>query len=932
LHHKRFYFSDGFVRKLVEITEGMISSEVFEKVLSMLESEASKYYFTSSSEANLLRIFSSIYDRTFFFQEISKYPHHGEIIIAIAASSNYLTDIVVLTPEYLYQIFDQAYLLKDYNYAEIEKEVFEGANRFKSLYGKINYLRQVKKRFILKIGLTDILRLKDLISVTQQLSYLAKAINAKLFATCYNEILNKYKIENINHKYCMCSLGKLGGNELNYSSDVDLILFYDFNETINGIHKDYHEILSEAVQLFIKSSTEISAHGNIYRIDFRLRPDGKYSPLCKTLTDYIKYYETRGEDWEKQMLIKLDFICGDRMLYKQFNDFAQSYIYSSSLSSSVKEKIRQMKLNIERHNCEKENIKVFSGGIRDIEFSIQALQMLNEKKIKSLQSGNSLETIDRLFEKNLLKKNEKKIFTEAYIFYRKIEHFLQLMNNTQTHLIPEDKDLLNKLVNYTKSGTLKLFRERINSYRKGVRNIYNEILSSKEDDAEDILFTGVKFKDVTNAKKNLTFLQSGAGIFEKKEFDSRTIETYSKIEPQLIKNIVSSSDPDKILENLAKIIRNSKFPSIWYSEFANQKFLENFLILCSKSQKTIDLLSTNSSLEEFYLSRKVFIKNPVDTIEDFSLNEIILLTSVQFALGLMDAFCVAQLLSLSVENKLKNNYRTANLSYTFFVGGLGSFGCSTMNFSSDIDLIIVADDVDENPNIQKDFQKFISNLREELKPFEMDLRLRPEGKSSPLIRDIKNYKEYLQKRARVWEFQSLLKLRFICGNEALFNKFLKTLFEQMKILDSSSIRNEIRSMYSSIQRQTTPLSHGEFNIKKENGGIITIDFILQSLCLSDYPLYEKTNGKSLLRILSSLKKKFNETEFKTLDSNLKFLKRLELSVQNIFNTSNAIIPALIEKKNLLAVSLGIKNHSELNKKISEVRKSNIKLLEKYLGK
>ena len=213
----------------------------------------------------------------------------------------------------------------------------------------------------------------ELTSITEQLSFLAKAINAKLFEICYRELLNRYNLQALNQKYCICALGKLGGNELNYSSDVDLILFYDFNEMVAGTNKEYHELLSEAAHLFIKSSTDVTDRGYIYRVDFRLRPDGKYSPLCKTLGDYIKYYETRGESWERQMLIKLDYLCGDEELYYQFNTFIQPYVYPSSFSFSIKDKIKQMKLNIERQYIEKENVKTFTGGIRDIEFAVQGI-------------------------------------------------------------------------------------------------------------------------------------------------------------------------------------------------------------------------------------------------------------------------------------------------------------------------------------------------------------------------------------------------------------------------------------------------------------------------------------------------------------------------------------------------------------------------------
>ena len=315
---QNFHFSDSFIKKFVELSEGLLTSELFENIASQLEAEAGKYFFNSVSEVNLLRIFSAIYDKSFFFRELPALPHHGEIVVAIAASSNYLSDIVVRNPEYLYQIFDQDYLSREIRLEEIEKEVREGVRKFKSLSSRLTFLRQFKKRIILKIGTNDILHFDDLLSTTRQLSFLANVLNENLFEICYEDVLAKYNITRPRNKYSLCSLGKLGGGELNYSSDVDLILFYDSNSQLESINKDFHEILSETVQLFSKSSTEITSNGYIYRTDFRLRPDGKYSPLCKALNDYIKYYEARGEDWERQMLIKLGFIGGDKDLYNQF--------------------------------------------------------------------------------------------------------------------------------------------------------------------------------------------------------------------------------------------------------------------------------------------------------------------------------------------------------------------------------------------------------------------------------------------------------------------------------------------------------------------------------------------------------------------------------------------------------------------------------------
>ena len=929
MHGKKFHFSAAFAKKLFELTEGTIPSSLFEKILSRHESETSKFYFTSSSEANLIRIFSSIYDPAFFFQEISKFPHHGEILIAISASSNYLTDIVVRNPEYLYQIFDQEYLSKKLGYDSIRNEV-DGAERFKSFNSKLNFLRQIKKRFILKIGLSDILGLDELTSITEQLSFLAKAINAKLFEICYRELLNRYNLQALNQKYCICALGKLGGNELNYSSDVDLILFYDFNEMVAGTNKEYHELLSEAAHLFIKSSTDVTDRGYIYRVDFRLRPDGKYSPLCKTLGDYIKYYETRGESWERQMLIKLDYLCGDEELYYQFNTFIQPYVYPSSFSFSIKDKIKQMKLNIERQYIEKENVKTFTGGIRDIEFAVQALQLINGGKTKSLRTGNTLKAISTLTEQKLLKTNECNILSGAYIFYRRIEHFLQLMNDTQTHIITENKELLNKLVVFLKMRSVEDFQEKLKTHRFKVRAIYESILSARKNINENI-FTKAIFRNPLKAERNFAYLRNGVGLVGMKEFDTRTIELFGFLEPLLVKHLKKTFDPDKTLDNLVKVIRSSKFPSMWFNEFTNDKFFKNFMDICAHSQKAIDIISASGSSEEFFLSRKVFIKHP-EYLTEYSTTEIVLSLSVQYALGLISGKKLSETLSDFISEKIKSFFDDLQPNYKFFVAGLGSYGAMNMSFTSDIDLIIVADEVETHPDIQKDFQDFLTKAKEILKPFEIDFKLRPEGKNSPLVWGITNYEKYLHKRARVWEFQSLLKLDYVYGDKKLYTDFHKIVLNCFEMSSPQKTREEILKMYSSIQKQAVRVEGSGFNIKKDRGGLLTIDFVLQAVCLGNQKIFKKCLGMNFHKLFSSLKTEIENLDLIILRNNFNFLRQTELAIQNIFNSSNTRLPSSVEERSIIANFLKMKSVEEFEKQITNTIKSNNSLYEKYVGK
>ncbi|MFZ5946877.1 MAG: hypothetical protein ACOYU5_02800, partial [Stygiobacter sp.] len=916
LKKEKFHFSEKLIDDLILKTERMIDEKSFNSVIDVLENEAGKFYFDSNALANFYRVLNSIFDVSTFLKEIVHYPHHAEIIMAIVSSSNYLTDIVVQNPEYLYQIFDDDYLRKIFSLDELENELKTTIDKFKNFDTKIRLIRQFKKRYILKIGLQDILQIHDLKTRTHELSILAKTIISILFDLCYNEILIRNRIKNIKNKFSICALGKLGGDELNYSSDVDLIIFYDKNTSFKNCNKDYHEILTEAIQTFINVATQISSNGFIYRIDFRLRPDGKYSPLCKEMNDYIKYYETRGEDWEKQMLIKLSFISGDINLYNQFKSFVNSYVYHSIVSESIKEKIKKMKLNIEKNNLE-DDVKTFEGGIRDIEFSVQALQLLNGNKISSLKNGNTLDVLDVLLNNKLLTQNEYKNFKDAYIFYRKIEHFLQLMNDTQTHRLPEDFDTQMRLSKYLVLKNYDDFKEKIEYKRKIVRKIYNSILSStnKENIVEEI-----KFNNRSKAENNLSFLKTGKGIIGRKEFDSHTIASFEKIETQLYKYLQKSDNPDVVLENFTKVIRFSNYPSIWFNEFKNEIFFEQFLSICNFSQKAIGMLITSKTAGELLLSRKVFIKNYNDEIKILSIKELIFILSIQHALHLIDNVKFSEVLSDYLNYYIDKNFTLFFNNKNLFIAALGSFGAKTISFNSDIDLIVVADKIDDDYKTENEIQIFLQKLKDELKPFEIDFRLRPEGKKSQLVWDIENYQKYLNQRAKVWEFQSLCKLNFISGNKNLFNKFLNVIVTSLEKFSESEIKSEIKAMHSNLTKDNR-----ERTIKNIYGGLNTIDFLFQFFILKEKK-QKLFNGNYLQTIKNFAQR---NKDVKTLLKNYKFLKEIEITYQNLFESNSSLIELSEQKQKRVSKYLQIENDKVFNEKIQQIINTNIEIYNKY---
>ncbi len=920
--------SNDIILKLEEISAGFLPEKIFNEFLDLIKKEIAGKFFTPSSEANFIRIILGMFDKSSFINDCVKYPHYVEVLIAISINSNYLTDILVRNPEYFYWIVNPSNLNRKFDEDIFKKSLNQNINSYKSLTAKLNFLRSQKRKEILRIGAKDILGIADLKTVTEELSILARNITSVLFEICCKEISLKYNITISENSYCLIALGKLGGNELNYSSDIDLIIFYDDNAKVNS-KKEFSEILIETIYLFIEGATAVTPLGYIFRVDFRLRPDGRTAPLTRSLQSYLNYYESRGEDWERQMLLKASFVCGGKNLYKQFHDYLQPFIYPSSFSVSPTEQIRKMKFNIEKYLRDEENIKLQSGGIRDIEFSVQALQLINGGRIKEVRVNNTLEAIISLQAKKLISEAESNSLSSAYSFYRKVEHYLQLMNDTQTHSVPSNGEILEKLSSYLNYKSSKEFKDFVAASRNKVKIIYESIIGKRSGlEIKENKIVNIKFENQNKAEKDFIYLSEGKGLLGQKEFDKNTIEGFAKIEPALIKYLGNSLQPDLVLQNFVRVIRNITFPSIWYNEFLDEKFFISFLHLCEYSQKSIDLFAEDSDLHEYFLTRKVFQKITNETLLKISLKKLLFTLSMQFAIGLISgdklSATLCKFFYLKIKNISNNNFTNED-SKQIFIAGMGSFSVSEMTFSSDIDLIFGAGNLSRIKDAEKKFQNLLQNLKKEFKPFDVDCRLRPEGKSSQLAWELESYKKYLQNRARVWEFQAFSKMNFILGNKKSYDSLTKYLYEQIKIIDTELVRKEMLDMRKKLY---PPSISNNFYVKKSRGGIGDIEFIVQFLLLTNKELFKKELGKGNTKGLSDLNSKFPELiDFEKLKQNYLFLKKLKITNQNIFNISSSFISKDAKKNNIIAKQFGFSSSEEFTKKLNEIIKQNINFYE-----
>jgi len=908
--------SQEFIDKFFQLASGKIDSEKIELFLTKIESRLNKFYFTYSSEINLLRLLDNQFHLNLFVSDLLKYEHYIDLILTIVTYSNYLTDIIVKHPNYFYFICNGSATLSgkiNKYYSERIKNIDLTKISFNS---KINSLRNFKKQEILRLGILDYFYNENIIRITKSLSQLANQICNFLFLLCIKEIKNKYKINKLPN-YCLISLGKLGGEELNYSSDIDLILFTEYNLQISN-NLNTNKVYEEVVKLFINKSSEISPQGDLYRIDFRLRPYGRNSELVNTLSEYLYYYEHQSEFWERQMLIKSSFVSGSKKLFNKFYEYIQNLIYPKTFFSSPVDKLKYIKNSIEIRLKDEVNIKLSSGGIRDIEFSVQALQIFNGGKDKELREKNTLKALNKLFKKKLITKDEFKSLKSNYILFRKIEHFLQLMNNLQTHHIPDNGEILEKLSFFLEYKSSLAFKEDIENKRKFNSSFFNQIISS---DKTDNLFDKINFKERKKAISNYIFLSTGVSTVHSKKFDEYTINSFNQISNHILNYLSNSKNPDKTLDNFVRIIKSYSIPQYWYDLFKDIKFLNITLEICDKYKFLLNCLLENESVRDYYISRNAFVK-----INESSLIEFIPLlfkfsSSLQFITGIIDLKKFFELntkfYSKNILHLIEKDPRIKTYVKDLVVLGFGSFATEEMNLFSDIDLIFVSNNIEKFIDAQYDFQNLLNKIKSELN-IEVDCRLRPEGRSSQLVWNFDDLINYIEKRARIWELLSYSKSMLIAGDKHYFDLIIKKLSQRILMLDNEVIKKELLEMRNKLVGSSEYL----VNLKKVSGGLIDIAFIIgyyYLLNLNNLPYYSNSTIERINYLIE------HNNQFREIENNFILLKKFEIYYQIVSSSKSVKIDFEDENFFILSEIFEKKSINELQDLFKKVFQSNIRI-------
>ncbi len=935
---------------LLESLKSKIPLSIFEQFISEIAA-------TSVPDFTLLNCEKII--STFNSFDLNKSEY--KILIKIASFSPFLVNIILKNNNYFFQLFENNNLNKVKSKSDFFYELEKMCNNCRNISEFKKLLRKYKQKEFLRIGVQDICKIMSVEKIMFQLSELAA-----VFLDFSIKWLCKNNFKNITQDTIIVfGMGKLAGRELNFSSDIDLVYFY------NNENKRFHQIYIHFFETLTKLINDITEDGFVFRVDLRLRPDGINGPIAMNIENAIFYYENFGRLWERGVLLKATPIAGNIKEGEKLLDNLKSFIYRRHLDFRVTEEIFQMKQKINQSIKQEDslnNIKLGIGGIREIEFIIQAIQLVFGGKYIDIREKNSLHFLKIIKKYNFLDNEDIDFLIFSYKFLRNLEHKIQIIYEKQTHSLPKNELELKVIADYFGFKKVEPFLDYQFSIRKKVHNIFNKFIMFKNIDLnrEEISsFIEINNKDEflkVFTKYNLSE-QTGNMLFEffnylPEETESKIINIFSHI----LKTLHKFQNIDSILINFVNLLEKLKFNSGYISFllknkvvievlmniFSKSRYLSNTVLKYREIFEEVfftDFFKIKKDREDFFKEVDVVVNNAL-TYEDILENLRIYKQKEHLRIGLhflnnqLDIVDVLKQLTLVadilfsksvdiVKREFEKRFSTIDTDFTIIA--LGKFGSRELNFSSDLDIILLIEkDVVSKKGLSsieyfsRFLQRLISFISVRTKNgimYEVDTRLRPSGNSGTLVTTFDSFVEYHNKSSAVWELQALLKARDVAGEKCFAEKtlsFIKKVIKE-KNFGKEEIK-EILRIRKRIEIEEAKESEKLIDIKNGAGGIIDVEFLVQILLLKNKIIYN--NGNTFDNLLKLKKENIlKEKDFEILYENYHYLRTIENIVRLQSDTHSDKIDIennLLFDNNELKKIINIKiKNREIFKKLTE---------------
>lgn len=859
--------------------------------------------------SRLGRFLDSVVTRSTELDFMCSAPLYLRLFVTLVDQSAYLTDILCRNPEFLSWLYEEVDLSKTPTPDEMTRSIMHMVSQSPAFDARCNALRRFRRREFLRIAARDLFAHAPLEIVTEDLSNLADACLHAAYVSAREELVAKYGVPlpgstgdgaNVEATFCILALGKLGGRELNFSSDIDLIFLFSEDGETSGGHAgkmDNSSFFCKLGEWIVKGLSEETSEGRAFRVDVRLRPYGRVGALAVSLDSALMYYQSAARMWEKQALIKARPAAGDLQLGETFLERIRPLIFPKFFDDETLEEIRKVKSQTELYVEEKGltdlEVKRGRGGIRDIEFTVQMLQLLNGGRFPEIRVRSTLGAIRALGFTGLLSALEADVLARNYVFLRTVEHRLQLKEGLQTHTLPREPDELSALshgLGYRDAESfLRDYKERTATNRKilerflvaegsGTRWILDVLHPDGEGNVGLSRLRDLGFSSPEQARDNLIQLYAGPS---ENPHTQRVRQQFTVIAPILVETIAQCGAPDRVLTRITRLLGNLHAAGAVYDVLKMHPQLCEYLVrLADNSAMLTNILIKDPGLLD-ELSTPALLAQPLerDSLEeefedllDSCGNESALYRfreGVLFRIGMRDLVGLADvarvgkeltlLADLCVEKVFEWGGQRVGTRYQdvhapLAVLGLGKLGGVEMGYGSDLDLVFVSTD-SENPSVREACTALATEIVRGLKErtrhgvlYDVDARLRPYGKQGTLVISLNRIEEYYTNEAQPWERLALLKGRPVAGNRALCNqipKFIHRVFAEVP-LRLSDLDNIV-----GLRKKMTP-RNPDRDLKTAPGGMVDIEFAVRLLEWQHFNELHGIPSTSTLEVLHRL--------------------------------------------------------------------------------
>ena len=675
-------------------------------------------------------------------------------------------------------------------------------------------------------------------------------------------------------------MGKLGGNELNVSSDIDLIFVYPEDGQTNGARPiSNHEFFCQVGKRLIALIHDITPEGQVFRVDMRLRPYGDAGPLAVSFNALENYLLTQGREWERYAWIKARPLTGDGEALAQF---VRPFVYRKYLDYGAYGAMRDLSSQIQREVRRRDlagNIKLGQGGIREIEFIAQVFQLIRGGREKSLQLRGTRETLQRLKSLRLLEPEAVDTLDAAYVFLRQLEHRLQYIDDQQTQTLPSGDAALAQIANSMDFADAEHFMQALQQHQRHVTRHFEQVFFLPADNAPDHPLSPL-WQDSTQADLQPALQQLGyqapaevarllRALATSQRYLQMPLANRKKLDgliPPLIEVASQFANPDqtlsRILGLLEAISRRASYLAL-LTEYPQT--LQRLASLSSASAWISSYLTRHPILLDELLDARVLYGTPdwsqlaaqlaqqlqdcgadveskLDTLRHFQHAQVFRLLAQDLA-GMWTVEALADELSALADLILSATLRHAWLDIAsrhrevprFAIIGYGKLGGKELGHASDLDLIFLYDDPHpEAPELYSRLARkmvlWLTSTTAAGGLYDIDLRLRPNGDSGLLVSAVAAFENYQQHQAWVWEHQALTRARPLAGDPAIAQAFQATrtriLSAERDITDlTDNVRNMRLRMLESHPARPEDVKHAR-------GGLVDIEFIVQFLILA----------------------------------------------------------------------------------------------------